>query len=818
MRSANTQDNGLAPSTWQVISLLMTIGQNIAADSTRNNQQIIDCYEQIQEILEHIQQSFGNKFLANSFLSFYQGMMNQSGGTDFMMQIGTAYFLQGRYQKAIELYKTVEQRYHNSSNLSAEADTLHNLGNAYSSLGQYEQAKDDYQKAKNIWSNLNEKYKTAHSLKNIGTINLSLGQLELEKLEQVTKIYGEAKEYYTQALNIFHNLNKKVDEAITLGELGLLNFFLGEVYRGIEMIQESVSIYRQQYQRHPILEAISLNYLGVAYLLLGQYPKAIDSLQQSLNLLQNISSPPGETFALAALGLAFFKQNSLADAQRTLENSIKMRENLRSRLMDLNKVSFLDLQIDTYGVLQQVLIDQEQPETALEISECGRARAFAELLALRLPSLSDEQLTINPPHINQIREIAQKQNITIVEYSIIYDWFLEQGLQHRRESKLFIWVIKPTGEVVFRSTNLKLILEQTNNVYLTELIYKARASIGFQDENTTDFEPQLRVNNLQIYPHLHQLYQILIQPIAEDLSNEPNNIIAFIPQNSLFLIPFSALQDERGNFLIQKHTIITAPSIQVLELTQKQSTQVPKTSLGALIVGNPKMPAIPFTESSVQLQDLVWSKTEAQAIASLFNAQAITGADATKVSIIEQISKVRLIHLATHGLLDDILQFGIPGAIALAPSDDNNGFLTAGEIYNMQLNAELVVLSACSSGQGKITGDGVIGLSRCLIAAGVKSVIVSLWSVEDLSTALLMVKFYQIFQQGVAASVALNEAQRWLLGITKTELSVWVNTNERFFDSPTLKMSLRRRLHQLDDNAKLFEHPRYWAAFCGIGQ
>ena len=176
-----------------------------------------------------------------------------------------------------------------------------------------------------------------------------------------------------------------------------------------------------------------------------------------------------------------------------------------------------------------------------------------------------------------------------------------------------------------------------------------------------------------------------------------------------------------------------------------------------------------------------------------------------------------MIHLATHGLLDDIRQLGIPGAVALAPSDDDNGFLTAGEIYDMKLNADLVVLSACSTGQGKITGDGVIGLSRCLIAAGVKSVIVSLWSVSDLSTALLMVKFYQILQQGVAATVALNEAQRWLLGVTKKELEVWVKTNEKFFDV-TLKMNLNRRLRQLDDNGKLFQHPRYWAAFFAIGQ
>ncbi|MEC4818017.1 MAG: CHAT domain-containing tetratricopeptide repeat protein, partial [Scytonema sp. PMC 1069.18] len=678
MKSINTQNDGLASSMLQVISLLIAIGQNIASDSTRNNQQIIDCYEQAQERLRHIKQSFGETFLANLFLSFYQGMMNLSGGASCLTQVGIAYSLQGQYQQAIELYKTAQQIYHSSKNLFGEAETLHNLGNVYFFLGQYEQARDDYKKSKNIWSNLNEKYREAHCLKNIGTVHLSLGQLELGQLEQVKKSYEEAKKYYNQALNIFQNLNKKVDEAITLSELGLVDVFLGQADQGIEMIQKSLSINRQQDKKNPVLEATSLSYLGVAYLLLRQYQQAIEYLQQSLNILRDISSPPGEAFTLAALGLAFFKAGSLADAQRTLQDSIKMRENLRSRLIDLNKVSFFDLQIDTYGVLQQVSIAREEPETALEISERSRARAFAELLALRLPSLSDEQLAINPHNVNQIREIAQKQNVTIVEYSIIYDWILDKGLQHRRESKLFIWLINPTGEVVFRSTNLQLILEHISHVFLEELVCKARASIGIQDENATDFEPQFIVDNHRIYPHLHQLYQILIQPIAEHLPDNPNAIITFIPQGSLFLIPFSALQDERGNFLIQKHTIVTAPSIQVLELTQKRNAELPATSLEALVVGNPKMPTIPLTDPPVQLENLAWAKTEAQTIAPLLNTQAITDTAATKVSIIEQMPKARLIHLATHGLLDDILHFGIPGAIALAPFDEDNGFLTAG--------------------------------------------------------------------------------------------------------------------------------------------
>jgi CHAT domain-containing protein len=118
----------------------------------------------------------------------------------------------------------------------------------------------------------------------------------------------------------------------------------------------------------------------------------------------------------------------------------------------------------------------------------------------------------------------------------------------------------------------------------------------------------------------------------------------------------------------------------------------------------------------------------------------------------------RIIHLATHGLLDDFLGVGVPGAIALAPSSSDNGLLTASEILNLKLSAELVVLSACNTGRGRITSDGVIGLSRSLISAGVPSLIVSLWSVPDAPTTQLMTEFYRNLQHGSNKAQALRAA------------------------------------------------------------
>jgi len=185
------------------------------------------------------------------------------------------------------------------------------------------------------------------------------------------------------------------------------------------------------------------------------------------------------------------------------------------------------------------------------------------------------------------------------------------------------------------------------------------------------------------------------------------------------------------------------------------------------------MPTIPLTEPPETLHPLPGSEAEAKAIASLLNTKPIIGDKATKVYIEKLLPTARLIHLATHGLLDDIKQLGVPGAIALAASGNDNGFLTAGEIYEMKLNAELVVLSACHSGQGKITGDGVVGLSRCLFAAGVPSVIVSLWSVGDDSTQFLMSEFYQNLQNGMNKAQALRQAMLTTIADYSEEPQCW---------------------------------------------
>jgi CHAT domain-containing protein len=248
------------------------------------------------------------------------------------------------------------------------------------------------------------------------------------------------------------------------------------------------------------------------------------------------------------------------------------------------------------------------------------------------------------------------------------------------------------------------------------------------------------------------MHQMLIDPIAAELPTDPQARVIFLPQGELFLLPFAALRDTQGQYLIERHTIAIAPSIQTLDLTRKQAAQ--SRSLGnSIIVGDPTMPQF----NGEALPSLPGARQEAIAIGKILHTAPLLGDQATKAAVLAQLPQASVVHLATHGLLETVTG-DIPGAIALAPSDEDNGLLSASELFDLKLRANLVVLSACDTGRGTIQSDGVIGLSRSLIAAGVPSVVVSLWAVDDDATRLLMSDFHRQLQTHPHKAQALRQA------------------------------------------------------------
>jgi CHAT domain-containing protein len=470
--------------------------------------------------------------------------------------------------------------------------------------------------------------------------------------------------------------------------------------------------------------------LGLVYQRQCQYDKAIAFYQQAAALHQANKDAFLSAYTFSQMGLAQLENHQAAQAAKSLEKSIENFESIRLGLPDQFKISIFKLQSLSYRLLQEALILDRQPNKALEIAERGRARAFVELLGKRIKGVPK----IDAPQLSQIQKIAKDHRATLVEYSFISNSTAEDKTDTQQPT-LLIWVIKPTGEVILRQTTLNTLAQPLERVVIDarNAIFRARGSNA----------------------ELQRLHQLLIQPIADLLPTDPNAHVVFIPQASLFLVPFAALQDTNGHYLIEKHTILSAPAIQVLDLTRQQRQRL--KGQGSLVVGFPRTGLIVGNPARVQ-PPLAEAQKEATAIAALLKTQPITGEQATKATILAKMPNAKIIHLATHAIYIEEGNLGLQSSLAFASTSQNSGSITAGEILDLKLNANLAVLSACNTGRGEITGDGVIGLSRSFVGAGVPSLVVSLWSINDESTTVLMTQFYQNLLQNPDKAQALRQA------------------------------------------------------------
>ena len=695
---------------------------------------------------------------------------NPLGEANSLNNLGAIYQSLGDYFKAIDYYQKSLAIKREIGNRLGEANSLNSLGSAYGHLRDYKNAIDYHQKSLAIQREIGDRKGEANSLNNLGSAYQSLGD------------YFKAIDYYQKSLAIQREIGNPLGEANSLNNIGIAYGNLGDYFKAIDYYQKSLAIKREI--GHRLGEANSLGNLGNAYYYMGDYKKAIDYHQQSIAIAREIGHLLVEAKSLNNLSAIFLANNQLEYAQSNLFYTIKVWEDIRKILINKDdwKVSSFEQQARSYRLLQQVLVAQGKPRQALEISERGRNRALIDLLGAQLSETPQKTKALT---LEDIQEIAQQQQATLVQYSIVDD-------------QIYSWVIAPTGEITFRSHDLP------QDTTLAKLVKFSREEIGVRGrsnhnpsspQNTKDGNRlqqlyQLLMNSIvNLLPHapsplnpnnsnrLQELYQLLITPIVDLLPTNPSDRVIFIPHQELFLVPFAALLDDDGNYLIENHTILTAPSIQSLEFTRKNWHRVQDSTGTPLIVGNPTMPKINVGREQEPLKSLSGAETEALTIAQLLNTTALIGAEATEATIVERMANATVIHLATHGLVDGIydrgaIAFGAASPIALAPEEpDHDGFLTSREILSRYagpekslLNAKLVVLSACDTGRGEIKGEGVVGLSRSLIAAGVPSLVVSLWKVPDHDTAKLMTEFYtNIYTHKMDKAKAMREAMLSML-------------------------------------------------------
>ena len=299
-----------------------------------------------------------------------------------------------------------------------------------------------------------------------------------------------------------------------------------------------------------------------------------------------------------------------------------------------------------------------------------------------------------------------------------------------------------------------------------------------------------------IEPSAAPLTAALIEPFAELIRQNPHLII--VPYGAAHILPFQALPFD-GEALAANHTISYLPSASAWQFLKQSESQPVADCI--LAIGNPT-------------KDLREAAKEAVYVAGLFDQSvALVEDEATVQAVLEHIASYSLLHFATHGKLSE--DAPLNSSILLANGEE----LTVYQLMGLDLKANLVVLSACNTGQGETTGgDDVLGLTRGLLASGARAAIVSLWPVDDVSTSLLMCEFYRRLHTGHPPRLALKLAQNYLRDLSPAQIDEEITILERRLGKQRL-LSSRHLGEQRAVSSRLrdFSHPYFWAPFILVG-
>ncbi len=506
-----------------------------------------------------------------------------------------------------------------------------------------------------------------------------------------------------------------------------------------------------------------------------------------------------------------------------LQTGLQIRACLKDDDDILKIANFEKNQSKVYSLLQFILIAQGLFEMGLVVSEMGRARALADLVAGRsseaLPITALNNTVLKAGYLSssdvdavvvQLGSLLIQLCTHLVVYSIVDNPIPSSSC----ETWLYCWVVEPpTAQGMHPHVHFhRTIFEQSmhtssdrgfeldvgyfnslmRELGVTELsVIRHDEPTGFRlsaeelhdSSSVRDIVPVARkVETSANSGKLFQLYDLLVRPLERFIiSSSANTVhrVIFVPQGFLWNVPFPALRSQ-SYYLVEKCIISVSASIQLLfssahVLANEGLNSLP--AIHALSVGNPKMPLDSITQ-------LPGAEREAVLVNSILGGELLCGTEASKAEVSARLSSFSIVHLATHAILGASLadhfsdsppnlvdDYSISGAIILAKSDVAcSGVLTSMELQRKELSNELVVLSCCKSGCGKITGDGVLGLSRALISSGVKCLLVTLWSIHDDPTADLMGKFYKDYKLHRDAPFAMRNA---MLGSIHTSPAYW---------------------------------------------
>ena len=558
-------------------------------------------------------------------------------------------------------------------------------------------------------------------------------------------------------------MGNKAGEGRAYGNLGIAYWSLGDFHKAIEYHEHHLQIAKEVGDKDG--EGRSYGNLGNAYQSLGDFYKAIEHYEHRLQIAKEVGDKDGEGQGYANLGITYSLLNDMSKDRESFlrainyfNSSLSKLNEIRARLQfkDEWKISYRDTYNKVYSQLWHLYLSQDEVNNALRVAEDGRAQALKDLIeenygCQEIYSRSHSSGNSNGPSFRSFPSTTVF--IALSKQEIIF------------------WVLRKDKEVTLRRREVSdYVSGEDARTFLLTLNHTALEDIGPHagvkienrslDESrvagcTTERAPVSVSRPVSAKESLKTFFDLIIAPVA-DLVHGKNLIL--VPEGPLCLVPYAALMNPKQEHLCESLRIRVLPSLNILKLITECPADFHKKT-GVLLVGDPYIKGVVYKETN--FWQLPYAKKEVEMIGRILGTVPLIGEKATKGEILKQLSTVALVHIAAHGDMET-------GEIILAPNpareshdpEEKDFLLTMADVLEAKLRARLVVLSCCHSAHGEIKAEGVVGISRAFLGAGARSVLVSLWGIDDEATFRFMKHFYKELVKGRRVSEALNQAMK----------------------------------------------------------
>jgi CHAT domain-containing protein/tetratricopeptide (TPR) repeat protein len=770
-------------------------------------------------------------------LDFYQKSLRVAEEQGNKIRIGTAlnnigilYKSWGDYARALEYYQRSHDLRAALGDKLGMSISMLNIGDLHQLQGNYNLSLDYFQKSLALRETLGDKEGIATALSALGDGYRLVGR------------YEQAQESLRRSLSLREALGNKPRIARTLHNLGNVLLSQGDAASARQFYERALALEEGAGDRERSVD--TLNMLSLAYETQGASEKALETASRAASLARQIGYLGGLWPARAVAGRAHRALKHMAEARAALDEAIGTIETVRARAAggEQDGQYFFADKISPYAEMVALLVAQGRTEEALTYAERAKGRVLLDVLRAGrtninkslTPAERERERTLHR-EISTLNVQAQREAVqarpdaarltdlngrlerarldldayTNALYALHPELRLQRGEAPQASlTQLIVQLGRPDAALVEYVVGD----EQTFLFVLTGAGRPAAPALKVYTLNVKRrelldrvgrFRRQLAERDLLFGGAGRALYDLLLAPARAQLQDKTALVI--VPDDALWELPFQALQSPAGRYLLEDHAVSYTPSLSVARAVVMRRRAVPAkpTFVPTLLAfGNPLPGGVAARAEPAGLMSggtgaLPDAERQVRSLGQLYGAahsRVYTGAEAREDRFKAEAGRYRILHLAAHGILNDASPMYSHIVLSQGVTDaTEDGLLETWELMNLDLSADMVVLSACETARGSVRpGEGMVGLSWGFFVAGSPTTLVSQWKVDSSATTELMLGFYRHLKAGAGDPEASKS------------------------NPPSKAAALREASLKLISSER-YAHPFYWAGFVLIG-